>query len=419
MYRNLPKSVYSLAIVNFINGFGNFTFPFLTLFLTLKLGYSPAEAGAFSMLSMTMYVPGSLISSKLADKMSRKTIMIVTQTLFSLSFLACGLLYSHIEWIPYILIIGLIFDGASDPARQALHTDHTNFNNRQEAFSLFYLSYNIGFGFGPAIAGLLFTSYPRWLFLGSGIIGLLATIIVGFTIHDKRPNKDMLKESIEKNQTDKAVEGNVFKALLSRPKLLSYITINGIFFFCVSIVFFTLPLYATFLFKNNGPTIYGFLMSTNAVTVVLITPLFVKLSKKKNTLTIIIISFILYLLGFNLLAIATTILIFVFGMIVFSLGESLHATNNDYFIANHTPMGHRARFSTLVSIIQGSGYAIGPLVGGQLLEFFSFKEVYGIVSIMIILCVLFLIYVRHTYIRDNEPILPVNNETHEEHAELT
>ncbi len=419
MYRNLPKSVYSLAVVNFINGFGNFTFPFLTLFLTLKLGYSAAQAGAFSMLSMTMYVPGSLISSKLADKMSRKTIMVVTQTLFSLSFLACGILYSHIEWIPYILIIGLIFDGASDPARQALHTDHTNFNNRQEAFSLFYLAYNIGFGFGPAIAGLLFTSYPRWLFLGSGIIGLLATTIVGFTIHDKRPNKEMLKASIEKNQTDKAVEGNVFKALLSRPKLLSYISINGIFFFCVSIVFFTLPLYATYLFKDNGPTIYGFLMSSNAVTVVCITPLFVKLSKKKNTLTIIIISFILYLLGFNLIAIASTILIFVLGMIIFSLGESLHATNNDYFIANHTPMGHRARFSTLISIIQGSGYAIGPLVGGQLLEFLSFRKVYGIVSIIITVCIFFLLYVRHTYIRDNEPILPENNEISKENLKLS
>ncbi|MDC7250306.1 MAG: MFS transporter [Sphaerochaetaceae bacterium] len=419
MYRNLPKSVYSLAIVNFINGFGNFTFPFLTLFLTLKLGYSAAEAGAFSMLSMTMYVPGSLISSKLADKMSRKTIMVVTQTLFSLSFLACGILYSHIEWIPYILIIGLIFDGASDPARQALHTDHTNFKNRQEAFSLFYLSYNIGFGFGPAIAGLLFTSYPRWLFLGSGIIGLLATTIVGFTIHDKRPDHDMLKDSVKKNQTDKAVEGNVFKALLSRPKLFSYIIINGIFFFCVSIVLFSLPLFASYLFKDSGPTIYGFMMSSNAVTVVLITPFFVKLSKQKNTLTIIILSFILYLLGFNLLAIASTILIFVLSVITFSLGEALHATNNDYFIANHTPMGHRARFSTLISIIQGSGYAIGPLVGGQLLEIFSFKEVYAIVSIIIIICIFSLIYVRHTYIRDNEPILPKIEKTEEEQLELS
>ncbi|NCD06515.1 MAG: MFS transporter [Spirochaetia bacterium] len=136
------------------------------------------------------------------------------------------------------------------------------------------------------------------------------------------------------------------------------------------------------------------------------TPLFVKLSRKKNTLTIIIISLVLYLLGFNLLAIASTIIIFVISIIIFSLGESLNATNNDYFIANHTPIGHRARFSTFISIIQGAGYACGPLLGGQLLELISFREVYHIVSALIIFCIFALIYVRHTYIRDGEQIVP-------------
>jgi MFS family permease len=406
MYRNLPKSIYSLAFVNFINGFGNFTFPFLTLFLTLKLGYTIAEAGAFSMLSMTMYLPGSLLSSKFADKMSRKKIMVITQALFSLCFLVGGIFYQYKEIIPFILIVGLFFDGASDPARQALHTDHTNFNNRQESFSLFYLSYNIGFGFGPAIAGLLFNSYPRWIFLSSGIIGLIATTIVVFTIEDKRPDDKMIEASLKENKTDKAVEGNVFKALLARPKLLAYICINCFFFLCVSIVFFTLPLLSTHLFKENGPTIFGFIMSVNAVTVVLFTPLFVKLTRKKNTLTAIIISFILYLIGFNLFSIASVLLVFVLGMIVFTLGESLNATNNDYFIANHTPLGHRARFSTLTSIIQGTGYALGPLVGGQLLERVGYKNTYYFVSVITVLCIIALMYVRHTYLRDNEPIRP-------------
>lgn len=360
------------------------------------------------MLSMVMYVPGALISSKLADKMSRKTIMVVSQALFSSSFLLCGILYSYIEIIPYILIFGLIFDGASDPARSALHADHTTFNNRQEAYSLFYLSYNIGFGFGPAIAGLLFTKYPRMLFLSAGIIGLIATGIVAFTIRDKSPNKKMIKESIEKNQTDKAVDGNVFKALLSRPKLLTFIFINGVFYFTVSVVFFTFPLYSTHLFNEQGPTIYGFLMSANAITVVLITPLFVKLSRKRNTLTAVILSFTLYMLGYNLLAITTTLFVFVIGVIVFSLGESLNATNSDYFIANHTPIGHRARFSTMTNMIQGSGHALGPLLGGLLLSVFSFRIVFLIVSVLALLCIFALIYLRHTYIRDNEPIMPVS-----------
>ncbi|MGD1821676.1 MAG: MFS transporter [Pleomorphochaeta sp.] len=406
MYRNLPKSIYSLAIVNFINGFGNFVFLFLTLFLTLKLGYTASEAGRYMMVCMTMYVPGSLITSKLADKYSRKKIMLITQTFFSLSFLICGLIYESKELIPYILLVGLFFDGATDPARQALHTDHTNFDNRQESFSLFYLAYNIGFGFGPAIAGLLFNSYPRLMFLGSGIISLFATLIVALTIEDKMPDDKMIEDSIKNNQTDKAVEGSVFKALFSRPKLISYIGINGFFFLCVSAVLFILPLFSSSTFGEKGPTIYGFLMSSNAITVVIATPFIVKLTKKKNTLTVIIISFLIYLLGFNILAIGTYVFLFALGVIVFSLGESVNATNNDYFIANHTPLGHRARFSTVISILQGAGFALGPLVGGILLDYFSYKESLYFISVIILICVALMIYVRYLYIRDNEVIVP-------------
>lgn len=406
MYKNLPKSIYSLAIINFINGFGNFVFPFLTLFLTLKLGYTAAQAGTYMMICMTMYVPGSIITSRLADKFSRKKIMLFTQTFFSLSFLICGIFYQYKELIPYILLFGLFFDGATDPARQALHTDHTNFDNRQEAFSLFYLAYNIGFGFGPAIAGLLFNSYPRLMFLGSGIISLFATLIVAITIDDKMPDQKMIDDSIKNNQTDKAVEGSIFKALISRPKLLAYICTNGFFFLCVSAILFILPLLSSHTFGESGPSIYGFLMSSNAITVVLATPFIVKLTKKKNTLTVIIISFLIYLIGFNILAIASYVILFALGVIVFSLGESVNATNNDYFIANHTPLGHRARFSTVISILQGAGYALGPLFGGQLLEYFTFKQSIYIISAVVLLCISSMIYIRHLYIRDNEIIVP-------------
>lgn len=386
IYTKLPKSIYSLAVATFINGLGSFIFPFFTLFLTLKLGYSKSEAGMFTMLSMSMYVPGSIITSKIADTISRKKVMVITQLLCSLTFFICGFLMPHKEIIPYLILVGLFFDGATDPARQALQTDHTNFENRQESFSLLYLCYNIGFGFGPALAGLFFNNYTHWIFFGNGIAGFLAVILVIFTVPDKKPTKQMVEDSLKDNASDKAVIGNIFKALLERPLLLTYIAITSLFWIALSIVIFALPLYSSAIFGEVGPTYYGLFMSANAVTVVLCTPLAVIKTKNKNPLVAIAIAILLYSIGFFILANTMTFYLIGMGVIIFTLGEVLHATNNDYFVANHTPLTHRARFSSVLMILQGTGFAVGPLFGGILLDNLDFKMTFYITSILTFIC---------------------------------
>jgi len=46
-YYGLPKSVFALFIVRIINCFDSFVYPYLTMFLTIKLGYSEKKASFF------------------------------------------------------------------------------------------------------------------------------------------------------------------------------------------------------------------------------------------------------------------------------------------------------------------------------------------------------------------------------------
>ena len=44
-YLKLPRNVYILTLADIVNSAGSFVYPFLALFLTLKLGYSEYFAG--------------------------------------------------------------------------------------------------------------------------------------------------------------------------------------------------------------------------------------------------------------------------------------------------------------------------------------------------------------------------------------
>mgnify|MGYP001090002965 CR=1 FL=1 len=58
-YAGLNRSIYVLFIAQVVNSVGHFVHPFLTLFLTRKLGMGPLEAGFYVTLSALAWVPSS------------------------------------------------------------------------------------------------------------------------------------------------------------------------------------------------------------------------------------------------------------------------------------------------------------------------------------------------------------------------
>src|SRR5665647_3841866 len=85
-YHGLPKSVYALFAVRIINCFGSFVYPFLTMFLTIKLGYSEEKAGLFVTAVVVAGALGLLSGGKLADRFGRKKIFIILSTISAVSY---------------------------------------------------------------------------------------------------------------------------------------------------------------------------------------------------------------------------------------------------------------------------------------------------------------------------------------------
>ncbi len=368
IYRGLPAPIYTLFFSTVINSVGIFVYPFLTLYLTQRLSYPPAKAGLFLTLAATLYVPGSLLGSKLADSIGRKWVAVSCEILMNSCYLAAGFLEGT-EWVPLLVLAALFFDGMVDPAREAMKTDVTAIENRQASFSLIYLGHNLGFAIGPVIAGLFFYRAPAWLFFGNAIAGFLSVLLIILKIKESKPSKETVEESRRWKSGERAEDGGTLKALFTRPRLLVFSLCVTCFSYAYSQTLFALPLLTTSLFGAGGAPLYGRMMALNGVVVVLLTPLIVMVGRRFTPLFNITISGLLYTIGFSLFAFAANEPLFLLLVAVYTIGEIVNATNQGYWIANNTPISHRGRFSAILPIIMGTGHAIAPVIGGAIIQY--------------------------------------------------
>ncbi|MBW9159160.1 MDR family MFS transporter [Clostridium tagluense] len=363
-YSGLPRSIYIVFFARIINSMGSFVHPFLTLFLTKSMGLGLKTVGLFLMMSALSSIPGSLIGGKLSDHIGRKKIIIIFQGLAALCLIPCAFLGKSII-IPYLLILSSFFGGAVQPANSAMMADLTNTENRKSAYSLLYLGINIGFSLGPLIAGFLYNHYLKILFLGDAATTILSLILVAVFVEETLPAKTITEDKVSNdfyNENEKAEEGSLLSVLLKRPYLIAFATISMIYSFMYSQFGFITPMQMDKLFSAEGPKLYGSIMAINGVVVVTMTTIIAAVTKKLRPIFNIALAGLFFSIGFGMLFLAKTFTVFVISTIVWTIGEILSATNSGVYIANHTPMSHRGRFNSVIPLITGAGFAIGPFM---------------------------------------------------------
>ena len=367
MYRGLPAPIYALFLATTVNGIGIFVFPFLTLFLTERLGWSAGRAGSFMLVAAVAYVPGALVGGRLADRLGRKKVMLVAQALSGLMYVPCGFLGDS-RAVPWLILASLLFDGVTDPARTAMNTDLTRPDNRQAAFSLLYLGHNLGFACGPLIAGFLFRSASAWLFWGNAAAIMGAVSIVAALVPETRPSEAQIEASIGSGSTEEAHRGGLASALASRPFLLVYTVISIAYGFVYAQNRFALPLQAERSFGQAGASLYGGLMTLNAVLVILLTTPVVALTRSRPPIYAVAFAGLCYAIGFGMIGLASTPFLMYLSTAIWTLGEIVNATNDGTYVANHTPMSHRGRFQSILPIIGGTGYALSSPIVGRIVD---------------------------------------------------
>jgi MFS family permease len=401
MYAGLPRSIYVLFVVRIISAMGNFVYPFLTMYLTEKMGFSARQAGAFFMVSAMCSGIGSIIGGKLSDHFGRKKQLITFMSMAGICFVPCAFLGESI-WIPILIIFAGLFSGAAQPVQSAMVTDLTNKENRKAAFSLLYLGINAGFAIGPVMAGFLYRSHTSWIFFGNAVSILLSLILLIFYVQETLPCEEEMQESKFSGDDESAESGNAWDVLKRRPTLMMFLGAKLVNQFIYTSIGFAIPLQMISMFgSKQGPPNFGILMSLNAVIVVAFTIPITKLTIHIKPIINVSMAAALFAVGFGMLGFIQPFYLFMLAAFIYTVGEILEATNAGVYIANHCPMSHRGRFNAFTSIITMAGTAVAPYLFGNLIDGYGFRVLWITCFTLGMISSLFLFWLR-TYEKNGE-----------------
>lgn len=369
-YQGLRKEVYIIFIAKIINAVGCFVFPLLALILTDRIGLSKAEAGKLMSIFGVLFVPASIVGGKLSDLVGRKIVILVCD-FFAIGFyFLCGFIEPSMIQV-YFIMTAAFFMFMSDPAHSSMLADLTTPEDRDRAYSLTYMGWNIGFAIGPVLGGLLYRNHLRWVFIGDALTALVAFMLIAVfvkeTIHQSR---DVSKLS----EMEAHHEGNIVSVFKLRPIIGGLALVSIAYSFAYGQWGFIMPLHSVAKNMELGAQYYGYMAGFNGLVVILFTPLLTKLLNQNEALGKIIIGGLLYAVGFGVLGILNPYWMFFISVFVFTIGEIILAITLMPYIMNQTPANHRGRMNAILPVVMHSGHAFGPMIMGYFLEGHSLEQ---------------------------------------------
>lgn len=351
-YAGLKREIYILFIGKLVTAMGSFVWPMLTFLLTTKLGLSDGIAALLIASAGVISLPVALWGGRLADRFPRKYIIIVFD-------LMTAALYTLAYFLPIgyhtaaIIFFASLFQNAESPAYDALAADYSTVSQRERAFALDYLGFNLGFVVGASLSGVLFAEYTNLAFLLNGLAVLVSTLLILFFVHRKNVVHDGGSAEECLGEYEHPVDENLsILHVLRERKVVAWVLLIGCFAAMANnTVGILLPLQLKEQLGENGAAIYGYLNSLNGFVVIVFTPLLTLLLKRMTEIPKSALGLLLFVGGMLLFAMEGQIWLLYAGMFVYSVGEVVTVLGQNPYSSRRIPASHRGRIGGVTSVL--------------------------------------------------------------------
>lgn len=394
-------SIYPLLAVNFIGTLGlSLVLPFL-IFLVERFGGNAIIYGLTASMYPAFQLVGGPLLGRWSDIYGRKKVLLLSQigTFISwIIFLAAmlipvtkiidvrsGMLGTFVLTVPLLLIfIARSFDGITGgnvSVANAYLADITEDEDRSSVYGKLSVSTNMGFIFGPALAGILsVTVYGEVLpVIAAVLISLAGILMIAFLIPESRKHALHPDPHIQGIKEARPGMKEVNSSNSIKPCFLELMRMEGIFgilfiyfliFLAYNVFYAAFPVHAANSLKWNSASLGLYFSILSLLLVVVEGPVLTWISKRYSDASLLTLGS--FILGFNfvLLVYGTDLLTYV-ALVFFALGNGLMWPSIMSMLSKTTKKEYQGAVQGISTSFTSLASIIGLIAGGFMFSLFD------------------------------------------------
>ena len=334
-------------------------FPFFSLYITQKFGVGMTQAGIVLGTFSAFGLVGSMVGGALTDRFGRKNLIIIGLVFSAVSTISLGLVNDFGVLIPLAVVIGLLSNVAG-PARQAMVADLLPEKKRQEGFGILRVVGNLSWIIGPTIGGFIANRSYFALFVLDAVVSCIVAVIFFLYIPETKPETSEEPESVFKTFAGYGV-------VLKDTAYVAFLFVSMMMVLVYQQMYNSLSVY---LRDNHGvqPQGYGFLMSTSAITVILLQFTTTRLIKNQPDFIMMALGTFFYMIGFGMFGFVSAFWLFAAAIVIITIGEMVIMPTASALATNFAPEDMRGRYMAVFGLSWAIPATVGPSAAGLILD---------------------------------------------------
>jgi len=362
IYNEYPRAFWIYNIIVFIDRLGGFMlYPFFALYLTQKYDIGMSTVGlVFAIFSITGMV-GSALGGAIADRMGRKTVIIASLLLSSLSALGMGFAPTLAIFVAVVVLVGTL-SSVGGPAHEAVVADLLPQEKRAEGYGIIRVVFNVAVIIAPPIAGLLITRSYMTLFIVDAVISVISAGVVLFFLPETKPQA---LPHVKPETMKQTFAG--YKRVFKDTPFLAFIGVTVM----MTLVYLNMnSTLGVFLRDERGlPEVkYALLLSMNAIIVVFFQFWVTRRLQNYKPFLMMAAGSLLYAIGFAMYGFIPSFALFIVAMIIITIGEMVVSPFQQSLVASFAPEDMRGRYMAVSGLSWSISFTVGPYFAGLILE---------------------------------------------------
>jgi MFS family permease len=365
----LPRSVTTLQVGGLVNAFGNgITLPFLFIYLHnvrgIGLGVVGLVVGAHALTSI---VAGPIFGV-LIDRFGGRRMLGTALAILAIGYALYPLVHDAWQGFLVAAVTG-VGVGGFWPSQSTLIAGLTAPEQRPAAFGMQRVVMNLGIGLGALTGGLIATTESPGSFTVLFLLNSLTFVVYAGVMLALVPSPELGGGPASTGE-----RAGSYRDVLRHRAFVAVIGLNALFIFAGFSGFELLPVYA----KNEAAvseTQIGLVFLVNTIVVVLLQLPVARLAQGRRRMPALGLLGLLWAAAWLIVPVAgsktasAATLLFIGAMVIFAVGECLHGAVHAPLVTDLAEPRLLGRYMALSALSWQAGFALGPAVGGFVLDY--------------------------------------------------